>query len=120
MSTEDFITELFCRVDDEMLDVKKHPQASLYPSEVVTIALLFSLKGVGNRAFYRWLKNNWLPLFPDLPERTRLFRLFNTHLKWIDRFMAEPSLIGVVDSYGIELIHPRREGRRRSHHLKSA
>ena len=111
MSTEDFITELFCRVDDEMLDVKKHPQASLYPSEVVTIALLFSLKGVGNRAFYRWLKNNWLPLFPDLPERTRLFRLFNTHLKWIDRFMAEPSLIGVVDSYGIELIHPRREGR---------
>ena len=25
--------------------------------------------------------------------------------------MAEPSLIGVVDSYGIELIHPRREGR---------
>ena len=25
--------------------------------------------------------------------------------------MADPSLIGVVDSYGIELIHPRREGR---------
>ena len=25
--------------------------------------------------------------------------------------MAEPSLIGVIDSYGIELIHPRREGR---------
>ncbi len=57
------------------------------------------------------MKNNWLSLFPTLPERTRLFRLFNTHLKWIDRFMAEPSLIGVVDSYGIELIHPRREGR---------
>ncbi len=111
MSTEDFITELFCRVDDEMLDVKKHSQASLYPSEVVTIALLFSLKGVGNQAFYRWMKNNWLSLFPTLPERTRLFRLFNTHLKWTDRFMAGPSLIGVVDSYGIELIHPRREGR---------
>ncbi len=25
--------------------------------------------------------------------------------------MADPSLIGVIDSYGIELIHPRREGR---------
>ena len=25
--------------------------------------------------------------------------------------MAEPSLIGVIDTYGIELIHPRREGR---------
>ncbi len=28
MSTEDFIIELFCRVDDELLDVKKHSQAS--------------------------------------------------------------------------------------------
>ncbi|MFN8440196.1 MAG: hypothetical protein U0175_05470 [Caldilineaceae bacterium] len=25
--------------------------------------------------------------------------------------MAEPSLIGVIDSYGIELLHPVREGR---------
>ena len=25
--------------------------------------------------------------------------------------MAEPSLLGLVDSFGIELIHPRREGR---------
>ncbi len=41
MSTEDFIIELFCRVDDKLLDVKKHPQAELYPSEVVVIALLF-------------------------------------------------------------------------------
>jgi hypothetical protein len=111
MTTEDFIIELFCRTDDKMLDVKKHSQALLYPSEVVTLALLFTLKGVGNRAFYRWLKREYLHLFPKLPERTRLFRLFNSHRKWIDRFMAEPSLIGVVDTYGIELIHPRREGR---------
>ena len=25
--------------------------------------------------------------------------------------MADPSLIGVIDTYGIELIHPYREGR---------
>ena len=25
--------------------------------------------------------------------------------------MAQPSLIGVIDTYGIGLIHPRREGR---------
>jgi hypothetical protein len=37
--------------------------------------------------------------------------LFNSHLKWLRRFMAEPSLIGMIDSYGIELLHPRREGR---------
>ena len=111
MSTEDFIIDLFCRVDDQMLDVKKHSQANLYPSEVVTLAMLFSLKGVGNRAYYRWLKRDYLPLFPHLPERTRLFRLFNSHRHHTDRFMAEDSLIGLVDTYGIELLHPRREGR---------
>ena len=111
MPTEDFIIELFCCVDDKMLDAGKHTQAALYPSEVVTLALLFALKGVGNRAFYRWLKRDYRHLFPQLPERTRLFRLFNSHLKWVQRFMAEPSLIGVIDSYGIELLHPRREGR---------
>jgi len=111
VTTDDFIIELFCRVDDLMPDAKKHSQASLYPSEVVTLALLFALKGVGNRAFYRWLKRDYLPLFPKLPERTRLFRLFNSHRKWVDRFMAEPTTLSVIDTYGIELIHPRREGR---------
>jgi hypothetical protein len=111
MNTEDFIIDLFCRVDDQMLDAEKHPQAALFPSEVVTVALLFALKGVGNRAFYRWLKRDYGSLFPRLPHRTRLFRLFNSHRKWVKRFLAAPSLLGVIDSYGIELIHPRREGR---------
>lgn len=111
MPTEDFIIELFCQVNDAMLDATKHSQATLFPSEVVTLALLFALKGRGNRAFYHWLKNNWQHFFPSLPHRTRLFRLFNTHRHWIDCILADPSLIGVIDSYGIELIHPRREGR---------
>jgi hypothetical protein len=78
---------------------------------VVTIAILFALKGVGNRAFYRWLKRDYRQLFPHLPSRTRLFRLFNTHRHWTRRFMAELSLLGLIDTYGIELLHPRREGR---------
>lgn len=52
MSTQDFIIELFCKVDDVMREVPKHPQASLHPSETVTLGLLFAIKGVGNRAFY--------------------------------------------------------------------
>ena len=111
MTTIDFITELFCRVDDAMGEVPKHPQAGLYPSEVVTVGLLFALKGVGERAFYRWLARDYRPLFPKLPERTRLFRLFRTRWAWTDRFLAEPSLLGLADTYGIELLHPRREGR---------
>lgn len=111
MSTQDFITELFCRVDDELGEVPKHKQAGLHPSEVVTLGLLFAIKGVGNRAFYRWIKRDLLPLFPKLPERTRLFRLFATHKGWTERFLAEPTLLGVADTYGIELLHPNREGR---------
>ncbi len=36
MTTVDFITELFCRVDDPMEDTAKHSQANLYPSELTT------------------------------------------------------------------------------------
>ena len=111
MTTENFIIELFCRIDDAMKDMAKHPQANLYPSEVVTLAVLFALKGVGNRAFYRWIARDYRPLFPKLPERTRLFRLFKTHQNWTAIFLAEPTALGVVDSYGIELLHPYRQGR---------
>ena len=111
MSTDEFIMNLFCEVDEMMADQPKHPQAKLYPSEVVTLALLFALKGVGPRAFYRWVRNNYRAWFPGLPHRTRLFRLFATHHAWADYFLAEPTLLGVADSYGIELRHPWRENR---------
>jgi|SRR5579859_2971245 len=94
MTTEDVIYELFYRVDEEMLDVKKEAHEHLYPSEVVTLGMLFALKGVGNRAFYRWIARDYRHLFPGLPERTRLFRDFNEHEDLTERFMAEPSLIG--------------------------
>ncbi len=111
MTTEDFITELFCQVDDRTQELIKHPQANLWPSEVMTIGLLHAIKGTGNRAFYRWLNQNHRDMFPGLPHRTRLFRLLRRHQDWCNSFLAKPSLLGVIDSYGIELIHPVREGR---------
>lgn len=109
MTTLEFITELFIRVDDAMKDVAKHSQARLYPSETVTLGLLFALKGESGRAFYRWAEHNLLTLFPRLPERTRLFRLLVAHQDWTERFLAQPTVLGVIDSYGIELLHPIRE-----------
>jgi hypothetical protein len=111
MSTEDFIIELCIRVDSMMGDVPKHPQANLYPSEIVTLALLFALKGVGPRPFYRWLTRDYRRWFPALPDRTRLFRLFATHADWAEYFLAQPTTLGGADTYGIELIHPWREDR---------
>jgi hypothetical protein len=111
MTTEDFIIHLFCLVDDRMDKLPKHSQAHLYPSELVTIGLLFALKGGYFRAFYRWLKRDYATLFAGLPERTRLQRLLDTHRDWCQRFLAAPTFFSIIDSYGIELIHPIRENR---------
>src|SRR5947208_16097569 len=111
LTTIDFITALFCQVDDHLSGLPKHPAARLWPSEAVTLGLLHALKGVGNRAFYRWLTRDYRALFPNLPERTRLFRLFRTHHDWTQIFLAVPPVLGVIETYGIALIHPTREGR---------
>src|SRR4029450_12469137 len=111
MTTEDFISEVFYRVDEAMRGTAKHPQASLWPSEVVTLGVLFALKGVGTRAFYRWVSRDWRGLFPTLPERTRLFRLFATHRVWTEEVLAAPSVLGAVDSHVLGLPHPMPEGR---------
>ena len=72
MTTEDFIIHLFSLVDDHMGAVPKHSQARLWPSELVTIGLLFALKGGYFRVFYRWLKRAYEALFVRLPHRTCL------------------------------------------------
>jgi hypothetical protein len=107
----EFITALFYEIDEQLRTIPKHPEAHLWPSEVVTLGLLHAFKGGGNRPFYRWLTRDYRPLFPHLPERPRLFRLFKTHHAWTQVFLAAPTVLGVIDTYGIELIHPMREGR---------
>jgi hypothetical protein len=111
MTTEDIIIHIFCYVDDRMQDVRKRANAKLYPSELVTIGILFALKGNHFRAFYRWLKRDYDALFGGLPERTRLQRLLRQHQTWCDRFLAKPTFFTVGDSFPIELIFPIREGR---------
>src|SRR3954452_16752401 len=108
-TTIEFITALFYEVDEQLRAIPKHPEAHLWPSEVVTLGLLHALKGGGNRPFYRWLTRDYRALFPRLPERTRLFRLLKTHQNWTQVFLvflAAPTVLGVIDTYGIELIHP--------------
>ena len=109
MTQEQFIIELFCRVDDMLPKTEEHHQAKLSLSELVTLGLLMALKGTSQHAFYRWIGQNWIGLFPALPERTRLFRRLKTHRKLTEKFLAEPTLFGVIDSYGIEMCHPIRE-----------
>jgi hypothetical protein len=111
MPTDEIIIRLFCMVDDHLGAVNKRSDAHLYASEIVTIGLLSALKGGRFRAFYRWLHANYRVFFPKLPERSRLQRLLRDYAGLTLDFLAEPSFFTIVDTYGIELIHPRREGR---------
>ena len=54
MITVECITALFYEVDEQLGTIPTHPEAHLWPSEIVTLGLLHALKGVGNRPFYRW------------------------------------------------------------------
>ena len=111
MNIVDFSTELYCKIDDALPDVPQHSQAVLSISELVTIGILHAIKNVSRRAFYHWLKDNYGHLFPKLPERTRLFRRLEAQACWTGYFLAQPTILGVADSYGIELGHPVRSGR---------
>ena len=95
-------------VDQEMLEIPKRPDAKLSPSEVVTLALLFAIKGGGMRAFYRWLTRDYCPCSRRPGAHPFGAALQDPHGG--RQVLAAPTVLGVADSYGIELIHPMREG----------
>jgi hypothetical protein len=111
MATADLIIHLFCIVDDRLGRLTKHRQARLWPSESVTIGLLFALKGGPFRSFDRWLARDHAALFGGVPERTRLLRALRARHRWADGFLADPTFFTVIDTYGIALLHPWRAGR---------
>jgi len=108
----EFLTALFYEVDEQRRPLPKHPAAHLWPSAVVTLGLLQALTGVGNRPFSRWLPHDSRPKLPRLPERTRLVRLWKPPQDWTPVFLAAPTVLGVINTYGIALRHPMRAGRR--------
>ena len=56
MNIPDFITELYCNIDDAL---PNFPQAVLSLSEVITIGAFYAMKHVSRRAFYHRLKDNY-------------------------------------------------------------
>ena len=54
MTTEDIILHIFYLVATSLPDIPRHPQAKLYPSELVTIGILFALKGGYFRSIVGW------------------------------------------------------------------
>ena len=65
MTTVEFIIALCCQGEDHMQGLPKPPQTPLWPREVVTLGMVHALKGVSNRACYRWLTNDSRPFLPQ-------------------------------------------------------
>src|SRR5258708_33436744 len=91
MTTEDIIIHIFYHVDNGVGQVAKEPCAKLYPSEVVTIGILFALKGGHFRAFYRWLKRDFEQLFGGLPPRTDLLRQLRQYQNLAELLLVQRS-----------------------------
>ena len=111
LSTEDTIISIFIQVDDKLGKRIKAPRCSLHDSEIITIGILYVLSGQKFRAFHRKLYRNYRHLFPNLPTRRVLHELLKDRQNLCDDFLADASLFSVVDSYPIELIFPKRQGR---------
>ncbi|OGY54196.1 MAG: hypothetical protein A2912_00415 [Candidatus Buchananbacteria bacterium RIFCSPLOWO2_01_FULL_40_23b] len=107
---EDIILHLFCEIADGLRNTdRKHVQGKLYLSEIVLCGALFVLHGTSFRRFHVWLMKQ--SLFPKLPERSRLLRLMNHYDYLCEEFLGSKTFFGILDSFGIEIIHPIREGR---------
>jgi hypothetical protein len=66
MTTVEFLTALCSEVDGQLRALPKHPEARLWPSEVVTLGLWQALKGAGHRVCSRWLTRDYRAWFPPL------------------------------------------------------
>ena len=63
----DFITALFYEVDEQLRAIPKHPEAHLWPSEVVTLGLLHALKAEATGRFIVGSRATIAPCFPAYP-----------------------------------------------------
>ena len=112
MRTVALLTALCSEVDAQMGAIPTPPEAHRWPSAVVTLGLWHARTGVGNRACSRWVTRDSRALLPRLPARTQLLRLYTTPSDWTQVFVAVPTVLGIIDMSGVEVIRPRREGHR--------
>jgi len=87
---------------------RRHPLGKLYLSEILLCGVLFALKGGSFRQFHPWLQRRKML---NLPERSRLCRLLIKYHKYCNQFLSTETFFNIIDSFGVEIIHPVREGR---------
>jgi hypothetical protein len=109
LQEEDIIIGIYCAISDVLGEQDfRHPQSELFVSEILLCGVLWALKGGGFLGFYRWLSRRRLM---KIPERSRLQKLLKVHAEKCKEFLAKPTFFNSMDTFGIEIIRPIREGR---------
>lgn len=109
LQEDDIILHLLTAIAEELgKKDTKHPLGKLYLSEVILCGVLFALKGGSFRRFHPWLKQRNIL---NLPERSRLCRLLIKYRRICNQFLSHETFFNVLDSFGVEIIHPVREKR---------
>lgn len=102
---------LFCPIDDRLKYVPKHPGAELYPGDSRDDRLLVYAQRRTIPALLSLAPARVLALVSLLAGSDATAKIVGHASNWADRFLAAPTFFTVTDNYGIELIHPMREGR---------
>jgi hypothetical protein len=125
MDLDTFLTTLYVMVDDFCQSAlpqgkqKPGPQASLYRSEVMTLALFGQwVQFPSERAFYRYAQHHLRAAFPRLPDRSQFNRLIRAHRDEITTFglylahllQAQQCLYEVLDSTAAVTRDAKRRG----------
>lgn len=105
MNDTDMITLIFATIDDIVktinLDPKPGPNGRLSESEILTLMVIYPILKPFcklNR-FYDWINWNFKHLFPNMPDYTRILRLFVKNkelLFYIMRKLSDTNSFGLV------------------------
>ena len=104
MNDIDISIHIFTAIDDIIksieTDTKPGPNGRLTASEILTLMVLHPiLKPFSKlKLFYHWINWNYKYLFPNIPDYTRIKRLFDNHKELIIVIMQK---LANLNSFGL-------------------
>ncbi len=123
MLTEDYITKVYCLVDDMLKNMEKiqlrrrGPAPKLSDAEVITMEIVGESKGFDcDKHLYGYFRDHWLHLFPNLGVRTTFLRQAanlwglkqEIRMLIVRRILPHGSSVGIVDGFPIPVCGFRR------------
>ena len=122
MLTENYITEVYCLIDDMLKKNEKSlrsrgPRPNLSDAEVITMEIVGESIGMDeDKAIHRYFRDHWHPLFPKLGTRTTFLRQAANLWKLkqliredlLNRLLPAGSQVCIADGFPIPVCNFRR------------